>query len=156
ARYVGGWQAAVATGEPMENEARVRRADGDYRWLLIRNVQLRDEMDNIVKWYGTSVDIEERHRAEEALRRNEASLHEAQRVSHTGSFGWSVSTGEISWSEEASRIFQYDGTTKLGVHLIVKRDHPEDAVHVKQTIESGAVNGKGFEHECRLGMRDIW
>src|SRR5207249_8140658 len=69
ARYVGGWQAAVATGEPMENEARVRRADGDYRWLLIRNVPLRDELDNIAKWYGTSVDIEERHRAEEALRR---------------------------------------------------------------------------------------
>src|SRR5206468_5402609 len=95
ARYVGGWQAAVATGEPMQNEARVRRADGDYRWLLIRNVPLRDELDNIVKWYGTSVDIEERHRAEEALRRSEASLHEAQRVSRTGSFGWSVSTGEI-------------------------------------------------------------
>ncbi|OLB28388.1 MAG: hypothetical protein DMG41_35080 [Acidobacteria bacterium] len=154
ARYVGGWQAAVATGEPMENEARVRRADGDYRWLLIRNVPLRDELDNIVKWYGTSVDIEERHRAEEALRRSEASLHEAQRVSRTGSFGWSVSTGEISWSEEASRIFQYDRTTKPTVELILKRVHPEDAVHVKQTIESASVNGKDFEHECRLVMPD--
>src|SRR5216684_6547101 len=73
-RYIGEWQAAVATGEPMENEARVRRMDGDYRWLLIRNVPLRDELGNIVKWYGTAIDIEERHRAEDALRHSEAYL----------------------------------------------------------------------------------
>src|SRR6266481_1133757 len=63
ARVVGEWQAAVATGEPMESEARLRRMDGDYRWLLIRNVPLRDKMGNIVSWYGTAIDIEERHRA---------------------------------------------------------------------------------------------
>ena len=153
-RYVGEWQAAVATGEPMENEARVRRADGDYRWLLIRNVPLRDELGKIVKWYGTSVDIEERHRAEEALRRSEASLHEAQRVSHTGSFGWGLSTGEIFWSEETFRIFQYDRTMKPTVKLILQRVHPEDAVHVKQMIESASMNGKDFEHEYRLVMPD--
>jgi len=153
-RYVGEWQAAVATGEPMESEARVRRADGDYRWLLIRNVPLRDELGNIVKWYGTSVDIEERHRAEEALRRSEASLHEAQRVSRTGSFGWGLSTGEIFWSEETFRIFQYDRTMKPTVKLILQRVHPEDAVHVKQTIESASMNGKDFEHEYRLVMPD--
>src|ERR1700675_3973643 len=84
--YIGDWQAAVATGEPMESEARVRRMDGDYRWLLIRNVPLRDKPGNIVSWYGTAIDIEERHRTEEALRRSEASLHEAQRVSRTGSW----------------------------------------------------------------------
>ena len=59
-RYIGEWQAAVATGKPMESEARVRRKDGDYRWLLIRNVPLRDELGNIVNWYGTAIDIEER------------------------------------------------------------------------------------------------
>jgi PAS domain S-box-containing protein len=153
-RYAGEWQAAVATGEPMESEARVRRADEDYRWLLIRNVPLRDELGNIVKWYGTSVDIEERHRAEEALRRSEASLHEAQRVSRTGSFGWGLSTGEIFWSEETFRIFQYDRTMKPTVKLVLQRVHPEDAVQVKQTIESASMNGKDFEHECRLVMPD--
>ena len=71
-RYVGEWQAAIATGEPMESEARVRRMDGEYRWLLIRNVPLRDELGNIVNWYGTAIDIEERHRAEDALRKSEA------------------------------------------------------------------------------------
>jgi PAS domain S-box-containing protein len=152
-RYVGEWQTAVATGEPMESEARVLRADGDYRWLLIRNVPLRDELGNIVKWYGTSVDIEERHRAEEALRQSEAYLAEAQRLSKTGSFGWSVSTGEIRWSEETFRIFQYDRTTKPTVELILKRVHPGDAIYVKQTIES-SMNEKDFELEHRLVMPD--
>jgi PAS domain S-box-containing protein len=153
-RYVGEWQAAVATGKPMESEARVRRMDGDYRWLLIRNVPLRDEVGNIVNWYGTAIDIEERHRAEDALRRSEAYLAEAQRLSKTGSFGWSVWSGDIRWSEETSRIFQYDRTTKPTVELILKRVHPEDAVHVTQTIESASMTGKDFEHEYRLVMPD--
>jgi PAS domain S-box-containing protein len=153
-RYVGEWQAAVATGEPMESEARVQRMDGDYRWLLIRNVPLRDQLGSIVNWYGTAIDIEERHRAEDALRRSEAYLAEAQRLSKTGSFGWSVSTGEIRWSEETFRIFQYDRTTKPTVELILQRVHPEDAGHVKQTIESASMNGEDFEHEYRLVMPD--
>jgi len=154
-RYVAEWKAAVATGQPMESEARVWRMDGNYRWLLIRNVPLRDKAGNIVSWYGTAIDIEERHRAEDALRRSEAYLAEAQRLSKTGSVGWSVSSGEIRWSEETFRIFQYDRTTtKPTVNLILKRVHPEDAVHVKQTIESASMNGEDFEHEYRLVMPD--
>src|SRR5713101_2292139 len=154
ARYVEEWHAAVATGEPMESEARVRRMDGDYPWLLIRNVPLRNELGNIVNWYGTAIDIEERHRAEDALRRSEAYLAEAQRLSRTGSFGWGVSTGEVFWSEETFRIFQYDRTTKPTVELILQRVHPEDAVHVKQTIERASQDGKDFDYECRLVMPD--
>ena len=154
ARYVEEWRAALAAGEPTESEVRLRRADGKYRWWLTRNVPLRDEFGNIVNWYGTAIDIEERHRAEDALRRSEAYLAEAQRLSKTGSFGWSVSTGEIRWSEESFRIFQYDRTTKPTVELILKRVHPEDAVRVKQTIESASMNGKNFEHEYRLVMPD--
>jgi PAS domain S-box-containing protein len=70
-RYVDEWHAALAAGEPMESEARLRRADGKYRWWLIRNVPLHDELGNIVKWYGTAIDIEDRKRAEEALRQSE-------------------------------------------------------------------------------------
>src|SRR6267378_4372927 len=154
ARYVDEWRAALAAGEPMECEVRLRRADEKYRWWLTRNVPLRDEFGNIVKWYGTAIDIEEHHQAEDALRRSEAYLAEAQRLSKTGSFGWSVSTGEIRWSEETFRIFEYDRTMKPTVELILKRVHPEDAVHVRQTIESASMNGKDFEHEYRLVMPD--
>jgi PAS domain S-box-containing protein len=153
-RYLGEWQAAVATGQAMESEARVRRMGGDYRWLLIRNVPLRDDFGNILSWYGTAIDIEERHRAEDAQRRSETYLAEAQRLSNTGSFGWSISSGEISWSEETFRIFQYDRTTKPTVQLILQRVHPEEVVQVKQTMESASMKGENFEHEYRLAMPD--
>jgi PAS domain S-box-containing protein len=89
---------------------------------------------------------------EAKLRQSEAYLSEAQRLSHTGSFGWRVSTGEVIWSEESFRIFQYDRTAIPTAELILQRIHPEDAAQVKQTIEVAARAGKGFEHEYRLVM----
>src|SRR6202171_4451742 len=96
----------------------------------------------------------ERKRAEESLRQSEAYLAEAQRLSHAGSFGWKPSTGEINWSDETFRIFQYDRSTKHTVELVLQRVHPEDAALVKQTIERASQDGKDFEHEYRLVMPD--
>src|SRR5258708_31657713 len=90
----------------------------------------------------------------EELRRSEAYLAEAQRLSLTGSFGWRVSTGEILWSEETFRIFQYDRATKTTVELALQRVHPYDAALVRQTIERASHDGKDFEHEYRLVMPD--
>jgi PAS domain S-box-containing protein len=247
-RLLPRWTAGFAAGTPIENEARLRRADGVYRWFLHRAVPLRDELGNIVKWYGTSFDIEDRMRAkdvlreqarlldlthdtvfvrdmnnvitywnrgaeelygwtreeaigkvthqlmqtvfpapleeitatllstgrwegelvhtrrdgtrvtvasrwslqrdekgqpagtletnnditprkqaEDALRRSEAYLAEAQRLSHTGSFGWDVASGELVWSDETFRIFQYDrANTGPTVEVALQRVHPED------------------------------
>src|ERR1700726_635163 len=91
---------------------------------------------------------------QEKLERSEAYLAEAQRLSRTGSFGWRVSTGEIIWSEETFRIFQYDRTTTPTVELVLQRIHPEDAPLVKQTIERAAQAGKNFEHKYCLLMPD--
>jgi PAS domain S-box-containing protein len=96
----------------------------------------------------------ERKRAEEALRKSEVYLAEAQRLSHTGSFGWKPSTGEILWSEETFRIFQYDRSTKPTIELFLQRIHPEDAPSVKATVERVSRDGKNFEHEYRLVMPD--
>src|SRR6195256_43661 len=90
----------------------------------------------------------------EGLRRSEAYLAEAQRLSQTGSFGWRLATGEILWSEETFRIFQYDRTTKPSVELVLQRVHPEDAAFVKQTIERASQDGKDFDFEYRLLMPD--
>jgi PAS domain S-box-containing protein len=92
-----------------------------------------------------------RRRAEQ---RSEAYLAEAQRLSHTGSFGWKPFTGEIIWSEETFRVFQYDRATKPSVELILQRVHPEDAGLVQQTIERAAQHGKDFDFEHRLLMPD--
>jgi PAS domain S-box-containing protein len=96
----------------------------------------------------------ERKRAEETLRRSETYLAEAQRLSHTGSFGWRPATGEIIWSEETFRIFGYDRATRPTLELILQRVHPEDAALVQQTIESATQDGKGFEHAYRLLLPD--
>ena len=94
----------------------------------------------------------ERKRAEESLRRSETYLAEAQGLSKTGSFGWRPSTGEIIWSDETFRIFEYDRTMTPTVELILQRIHPEDAPLVKQTIERASQAGKNFEHKYRLLM----
>jgi PAS domain S-box-containing protein len=96
----------------------------------------------------------ERKRAEESLRQSETYLADAQRLSHTGSFGWRPSTGEIIWSEETFRIFQYDRSTKPTLELVLQRVHPDDAASVKQTIERASQDRMDFEHEYRLVMPD--
>jgi PAS domain S-box-containing protein len=69
------WRASLSSGEPFLHEARVRRADGEYRWMLHHKVALRDERGKIVKWYGASIDIEDRKRAEEEIKRLKDQLH---------------------------------------------------------------------------------
>ena len=91
---------------------------------------------------------------EEKLQQSEAYLAEAQRLSHTGSFGWKLSTGEITWSEETFRIFQYDRSTRPTAELVLQRVHPEDAALFKQTIERASKDGTDFDFEHRLQMPD--
>jgi formate hydrogenlyase transcriptional activator len=68
------WRAALASGEPFLHEARVLRLDGEYRWMLHHKLAVRDDCGQIVKWYGSSIDIEDRKRAEEQLRRSTEEL----------------------------------------------------------------------------------
>jgi PAS domain S-box-containing protein len=93
-------------------------------------------------------------RAEDGLRRSEAYLAEAQRLSHTGSFGWNVSSGEIYWSQETFRIFGYEPTSKIAVEQILERTHPEDKAAVQQFLERVSGERKNFDFEHRLLMPD--
>ena len=277
------WRACLATGEIFEYETRVRSANGDYRWMFHRKVPLRDASGSIVKWYGSSLDIDERKTAEEQLRHNteelertefylaegqrlahmgswafdpdgfyhwspelfrlhgldpaskppslheyldrlhphdresmadliaeilekaspfdatkrivrpsgevryircvgapvvenhslkkyvgsaidvtehelltqelrrrEAYLAEAQRLSHTGSFGWKPGTGEIVWSDETYRIFEYDPAEKPTIIMVLQRMHPQDRALAEQLIEDVSTSGTDFEQEYRL------
>ncbi len=78
------WRAAFAAGQPFEKEARMRRADGAYRWFMHRAVPLRDELGKVVKWYGTTTDIEDRRRAEEALQEAQNKLAQVTRTQAMG------------------------------------------------------------------------
>jgi C4-dicarboxylate-specific signal transduction histidine kinase len=90
ARFMDEWKAALAEGKLLETEARLRRADGEYRWLLIRAVPLRDETGKIIKWYGASADVEDRRRAEETLRKAQAELAHVARVTTMGELAASI------------------------------------------------------------------
>jgi PAS domain S-box-containing protein len=284
---VATWRASLATGEIFEYETRVRRADGEYHWMFHRKVPLRDQRGDIVKWYGSSLDIEERKTAEEQLRRNtqalqrsefylaegqrlghmgswafdpdgfdywspelfrmygldpagkapsvqeylgfihpqdqqsmadlinrlvaedspfdatkrivrpdgevryvrcvgvpfvgdqslkkyvgsaidvtehelltqelrrrEAYLAEAQRLSHTGSIGWKPDTGEIVWSDETYRIFEYDASVKPTLDSVVLRVHPEDRADFKDVVNCSLAGASDFEHAYRLQLPD--
>ena len=96
----------------------------------------------------------ERKRAEEALRRSETYLAEAQRLSLTGSFGWNVVSGEIYWSDETFRIFGLDPATKPTVDLVLGRTHPEERADVRQVIDRAAAERSDFDYEHRLLMPD--
>ena len=153
-KHEGKWRASVASGEPHESEVRFRRADGEYRWHLDRGLPLRDEEGNIIKWYGVVTDIEDRKRVEEALRRSEQHLTDAQRLSHVGSVGMEASTRRIFWSEESARIYGYAPGTEPTPDLILQRVHPEDVDLVKDAIERAGRGGDDFDYEHRLLMPD--
>jgi len=122
------WQTIMALGQSGEIEARLRRFDGVYRWFLFRATPSLDENGRVVKWYGTNTDIEERKRAEAALKLSEAYLAEAQRLTYTGSCALDGTSHEILyWSEEMFRLFGFDPQQGLPMwDQWVQRIHPED------------------------------
>src|SRR5216684_4384521 len=100
------------------------------------------------------VAIDRQKRIEGVLLHSEMYLTKAQRLSGTGSFGWNVSGGEISWSDETFRIFHCDRATKPTLEFILQRVHPEDRADVQKTIDQASRDGKDFDHEYRLLMPD--
>src|SRR5271165_6858571 len=96
----------------------------------------------------------ERKKAEEALRRSEMYLAQAERLSRTGSFGWNASTGEIYWSDGVYRIFECEPTTKPTIQLVIDRTHPDDRVRHRQILDRAAMEGSEYIAEHRLLMAD--
>jgi PAS domain S-box-containing protein len=148
------WQAALASGTSGEAEARMRRLDGEFRWFLFRVDPLRDETGTIAKWYGVNTDIEDRKRAEHELRRSEAFLADAQRLSRTGSFSWLVATEEVKWSDETYRIYEFDPAIPVTFDLIRTRVHPDNLPPLQEVMAQARREGGDFDYETRLLMPD--
>src|SRR6266513_3484598 len=161
AAIVQKWHAALASGESFEAEARVRRVDGTYRAFLHRKLPLHDEQGNIVKWFGSSIDIEDRKCAEEQLRRNaqerqrsEFYLAEGQRLAHAGSWAFD-SAGFDYWSPELFRIYGLDPASKAPtVQEYLDCIHPEDREFMANLIKRVLVEASPFDVTKRIVRPD--
>src|SRR5580692_11398211 len=143
----------VAEDSPFDAIKRIVRPNGEVRYIRCVGVPLVDNQ-NLKKYVGSAIDVTAHELLTQELRRREAYLAEAQRLSHTGSFGWRVSSGEILWSDETYRIFQCDPDTKPTLGFALTRIHPQDRELVQQQIERASRDGKAFDFENRLEMPD--
>ena len=132
---------------------RIIRPDGAVRYIRCVGVPVLD--DGVLKRFlGTATDVTEQEELTEELRRREAYLAEAQGLSHTGSFGWKPDSGEIVWSDETYRIFEYERNVKPTVDLVVQRVHPEDRAEFQKVIDAASGGTTHFEHTYRLLLPD--
>src|ERR1700676_4381600 len=154
---VGIWRACLATGEIFEYETRVRSANGEYRWMFHRKVPLRDANGNIVKWYGSSLDIDERKTAEEQLRRNaevlqrsEFYLAEGQRLAHMGSWAFDPA-GFTYWSPELFRMHGLEPVGKApSVQEYLGLVHPQDQRAMAELINRLVAEDTPFDAIKRI------
>jgi PAS domain S-box-containing protein len=156
AAYSELWRASLVSGKPLEAEGRFRRsADGEYRWFLARGVPLRDEHGKILRWYGILTDIEDRKRAEEALKRSEAYLADAQRLAHLGAWAGDATTQPLYWSEEVFRFFGFDPQDGLPRwEQPIERVHPEDRDKFLQAFHRAIQEKHDSEVEFRIVLPD--
>src|ERR1700719_4434666 len=155
------WRASLASGDPFLHEARVLRADGEYRWMLHHKIAVRDEGGQIVKWYGSSIDIEDRKRAEEQLhrstrelQRSESYLAEGQRLAHMGS--WALDpAGFEYWSPELFRMHGLDPDGKPPtIQEYFDRVHPQDRESMANLIKGLSVEASPFDATKRIVRRN--
>jgi PAS domain S-box-containing protein len=148
--------ARPASDIPHEFEVRMRRKDGEYRWFLSRDQPLRDELGRITRRYFSATDIEDRKRAEEALRRSEAYLTEAQRLSHTGSWALDVASDKYAYcSEECLRVYGFDPQEGLPTReAVFGRIHPEDRNRVEGGFAKALREKVDSSDELRVVLPD--
>jgi PAS domain S-box-containing protein len=166
----GGWEAfvhpadfpetakafhhAIQTGTSYQGVMRLRRPDGEFRWHHARCEPLRDRQGRIIQWYGLSVDIDEGKKAEDLLRRSEAHLAEAQKLSHTGAVAYN-GTAILFASEETYRIWGFDPAQGLPDREVVfQRIHPGDRDWLNAEVRRAVVEKRRYSVAYRILMPD--
>jgi formate hydrogenlyase transcriptional activator len=148
------WRSILASGEPGEIEARLRRFDGESRWFLFRANPLRDKSGTVVKWYGTNVDIEDRKRAEQKLRESEENLRTLtdairQSIAVLAPDGTILYTNQVF--RETTGVTIREGNAKT---FLTRVFHPDDLGRVLAERQEGLSRGTPFEFEARVLMKD--
>jgi PAS domain S-box-containing protein len=143
----------LAEGLGCDVTKRIVRPDGEIRHIRCVGAPVV-EKGILKRIVGNAIDVTEHEILTQELRRREAYLAEAQRLSHTGSFGWKPGSGEIVWSDETYRIFEYDPAEKMTFDRIIERVHPDDRALVLETVERASATGVAFDSTHRLLFAD--
>src|SRR6266853_1048497 len=153
ARLTDYWRDVLASGETGEIEGRLRRFDGEFRWFLFRASPLRNDSGKIAKWYGTNTDIDDRKRAEEALRSNEQSLRLI--VDTIPALVCTLNAaGEVELFNR--QVLEYFGKTTEELRNWATSDvvHPNDLPRVTETWKRSIETGQPYVLELRQRRAD--
>lgn len=155
AKAAQGWSDAVAQGKAYSGEHRIRRHDGQWRWMAVHATPLRDATGKIVEWFGMNLDITASKQSEEARRVSERRLQVAQRIAGIGHWEWDLRSGRATWSPE---IYTMHGlgpdTPSFTPDALLAQVHVDDVERVK-TILAGAIDhGIPADVEYRVSRPD--
>jgi len=146
-------QGLAAKAAPFDATKRIVRPGGEVRYIRCVGAPIA-ENGSLKNYVGSALDVTGHELLTQELRRREAFLAEAQRLSQTGSFGWRPDNGELVWSDETYRIFEYCSTLKPTIDSVLQRLHPQDRDLFQQVIDGASANGVDFKHEYRLLLAD--
>jgi len=145
---------AIETGTSYEAVHRVRRSDGEFRWHRERGEPLRDREGRIIQWYGLSIDVDEAKKAEDRLRRSEAYLAEAQRLSHSGVAAYNE-TATLYGSEETYRIWGFDPAQGVpSREAVFQRIHPDDRDRLNAEVQRAVSERRDYSAAYRIVLPD--
>jgi PAS domain S-box-containing protein len=144
----------LSKGVPFELEMRLLPKNGVYRWHLSQYNPLKDELGEIIRWYVTAIDIDDRKRAEQALKRSQFYLNEGQRLAHLGSWAFNAN-GFDYWSPELFQIHGLDPRANPPtVEEYLALVHPEDREFMRQGIQKMLDDYLGFDFTKRIVRPD--
>jgi PAS domain S-box-containing protein len=143
----------LAKASPFDATKRIVRPNGEVRYIRCVGAPVV-ENQGVKKYVGSAIDVTEHEILAQELRRREAYLAKAQRLSHTGSFGWKPDTGEIVWSDETYRIFEYDCSVRPTIDSVVQRVHPQDRTDFQKVINGASLGATDLQHAYRLLLPD--